>query len=67
MIHWHKWAEEDRQSMEKRRNLMPDRLAMLPEYSDSSKWPAEPWTLFLFRCSKCQAVKVTEVKGHWAK
>ena len=66
MIHWHKWVEEERRNMMISQMRVPHLIATNEDY-DAAKWPDEPWTLFLFRCSKCQDVKVTEEKGHWAQ
>ena len=66
MIHWHKWAEESRQLGNIAKMRVPLLVATHEDY-DTAQWPREAGTMFLFRCSKCQAVKVTEVKGHWAK
>ena len=66
MIHWHKWVEEQRHNMEGRKMTVPSSIATHSDY-EPDLWPGFPLTMFLFRCSKCQAVKVTEVKGHWAK
>ena len=66
MIHWHKWIEDSRQDMTKGVVRVPPMIATHVDYAPENLHE-NPVTLFLFRCSKCYAVKVTEVKGHWAK
>ena len=60
MIHMHRWVEQTRKTVE---NL----VALLPDDDGVPRFKVETVTQFLFRCVKCNDVKVTEVKGHWAK